>query len=86
MAREQLGICAEPNLHGLVFLLNARDGYQATLRWQLAKIPALILTPVGTIFGSESLRCSRCWRQLLGYPVSSLPASGFSAFSFGAAG
>ncbi len=42
MAREQLGICAEPNLHGLVFLLNARDGYQATLRWQLAKIPALI--------------------------------------------
>jgi putative iron-dependent peroxidase len=42
MAREQLGICAEPNLHGLVFLLNARDGYQSTLRLQLAKMPMLI--------------------------------------------
>lgn len=42
MAREQLGICAEPNLHGLVFLLNARDGYQSSLRLQLAKLPMLI--------------------------------------------
>lgn len=42
MAREQLGICAEPNLHGLVFLLNAIDGHQALLRQQLARLPMLI--------------------------------------------
>jgi putative iron-dependent peroxidase len=42
MAREQLGICAEPNLHGMVLLLNALDGHQASIRLQLARIPALI--------------------------------------------
>ncbi|MBU2222596.1 MAG: Dyp-type peroxidase [Gammaproteobacteria bacterium] len=42
MAREQLGICAEPNLHGMVLLINALDGHQAAIRLQLARLPALI--------------------------------------------
>lgn len=42
MAREQLGICAEANLHGMVLLMNALDGHQAALRLQLARLPALI--------------------------------------------
>jgi len=43
MAREQLGICAEPNLHGMVLLMNALDGHHASIRLQLARIPALVL-------------------------------------------
>ncbi len=42
MAREQLGICAEANLHGMVLLINALDGHQAAIRLQLARLPALI--------------------------------------------
>lgn len=34
MAREQSGICSEPNLHGLVLLFNALDGHAALLRRQ----------------------------------------------------
>lgn len=34
MAREQSGICAEPNLHGLVLQFNALDGHAALLRRQ----------------------------------------------------
>jgi putative iron-dependent peroxidase len=42
MAREQLGICAEANLHGMVLLMNAMDGHQAAIRLQLARLPALV--------------------------------------------
>lgn len=42
MAREQLGICAEANLHGMVLLMNALDGHQASIRLQLARLPALV--------------------------------------------
>lgn len=42
MAREQLGICAEANLHGMILLLNALDGHQAAIRLQLARLPALV--------------------------------------------
>lgn len=42
MAREQLGICAEANLHGDYLLLNALDGQECFIRQQLAQIPALL--------------------------------------------
>lgn len=42
MAREQFGICAEANLHGFVFLINALDGHHSQLRLQLARLPALV--------------------------------------------
>lgn len=42
MAREQLGICAEANLHGSYLLCNALDGQEGILRQQLARIPQLI--------------------------------------------
>lgn len=42
MAREQFGICAEANLHGFMFLINALDGNQGTLRVQLARLHSLI--------------------------------------------
>ncbi|MEE2023190.1 Dyp-type peroxidase [Alkalimonas mucilaginosa] len=42
MAREQLGVCAEANLHGDFLLLNAIDGQEVFLRQQLAQIPALV--------------------------------------------
>ena len=42
MAREQFGICAEANLHGFMFLINALDGHQGTLRVQLARLHSLI--------------------------------------------
>jgi putative iron-dependent peroxidase len=42
MAREQLGICAEPNLHGLVLLMNALDGHDAIIRQILGNIPSVI--------------------------------------------
>ncbi len=42
MAREQFGICAEANLHGFMFLINALDGHQSSLRVQLARLHGLI--------------------------------------------
>jgi len=42
MAREQQGICAEPNLHGVLLLMNALDGHQTAVRKGLSKIPTLI--------------------------------------------
>lgn len=42
MAREQQGICAEPNLHGVLLLMNALDGHEASVRKGLSRIPALI--------------------------------------------
>ena len=42
MAREQLGICAEPNLHGLVLLMNALDGHEAVIRQVLGNLPSFI--------------------------------------------
>lgn len=41
MAREQLGVCSEANLHGEYLLLNVLDGQERHLRRQLAQVPAL---------------------------------------------
>lgn len=41
MAREQLGICAEANLHGCYLLLNAMEGHERVLRYKLARLPQL---------------------------------------------
>lgn len=42
MAREQFGICAEPNLHGYYLFFNALDDKTNYLRQALARIPKLI--------------------------------------------
>lgn len=42
MAREQLGVCAEPNLHGLLLLMNALDGHETYIRQVLGRIPGLM--------------------------------------------
>lgn len=42
MAREQLGICAEANLHGSYLLCRALDGQEAKLRYKLARIPQIL--------------------------------------------
>jgi putative iron-dependent peroxidase len=42
MAREQLGVCAEPNLHGLLLLMNALDGHEHHIRRVLGLIPGVI--------------------------------------------
>lgn len=42
MAREQLGVCAEPNLHGLLLLMNALDGHEQQIRRVLGRIPGLM--------------------------------------------
>ncbi|MGI5308022.1 Dyp-type peroxidase [Rheinheimera sp. WS51] len=42
MAREQLGICTEANLHGSYLLLNALEGHERQIRHKLARVPALI--------------------------------------------
>lgn len=41
MAREQLGICAEANLHGCCLLFNALEGHEAVIKQKLARLPAL---------------------------------------------
>jgi len=41
MAREQLGICAEANLHGSYLLLNVLEGQEQALRQKLARLPQL---------------------------------------------
>jgi putative iron-dependent peroxidase len=41
MAREQFGICAEPNLHGCYLLFNALDGKNGFIREALSRLPAL---------------------------------------------
>ncbi len=41
MAREQFGICAEPNLHGTYLLFNALDDKNAYIRTALSRLPAL---------------------------------------------
>lgn len=42
MAREQFGICAEPNLHGYYLLFNVLDDQNDYLRKALSKLPALL--------------------------------------------
>lgn len=42
MAREQFGICAEPNLHGYYIMFNAMDNKNAYLRKALSRFPAMI--------------------------------------------
>jgi len=41
MAREQFGICAEPNLHGSYLLFNALDDKNTFIRAALSRLPAL---------------------------------------------
>lgn len=41
MAREQFGICAEPNLHGSYLLFNVLDDRNAFIRTALSRLPAL---------------------------------------------
>lgn len=41
MAREQFGICAEPNLHGSYLLFNALDDKNAFIRAAISRLPAL---------------------------------------------
>lgn len=42
MAREQFGICAEPNLHGTYLLFNALDDKNQFIRQALSRIPAML--------------------------------------------
>lgn len=42
MAREQTGICAEPNLHGVFLLFNGLEGKERQLKQQLGKLTPLI--------------------------------------------
>ena len=42
MAREQLGICAEANLHASYLLFNAIEGHEAPLRQKLARVAQLL--------------------------------------------
>jgi len=41
VAREQFGICAEPNLHGSYLLFNALDDKNAFIRAALSRLPAM---------------------------------------------
>ena len=41
MAREQFGVCAEPNLHGYYLMFNALDDKNVYIRKALARLPAL---------------------------------------------
>jgi len=41
MAREQFGICAEPNLHGTYLLFNVLDDKNTFIRTALSRLPAL---------------------------------------------
>lgn len=41
MAREQFGVCAEPNLHGYYLLFNALDDKDTYIRQALSRLPAL---------------------------------------------
>jgi len=41
VAREQFGICAEPNLHGSYLLFNALDDKNAFIRTALSRLPAM---------------------------------------------
>lgn len=54
MAREQLGICAEANLHASYLLFNAVEGQEAVLRQKLARIP-LVLARLAEHFSEAQL-------------------------------
>ena len=41
MAREQLGVCSEANLHGSYLLLNVLEGHERFMRLKFAKLPQL---------------------------------------------
>lgn len=41
MAREQFGICAEPNLHGTYLIFNAMDDKNAFIRKALSRLPEM---------------------------------------------
>lgn len=41
MAREQSGICAEPNLHGFFILMNALERKELQLRQQISQLPGM---------------------------------------------
>jgi putative iron-dependent peroxidase len=54
MAREQLGICAEANLHASYLLFNALEGQDAILRQKLARVP-MLLTRLAEHFSEAQL-------------------------------
>ncbi|HAW92574.1 MULTISPECIES: Dyp-type peroxidase [unclassified Arsukibacterium] len=54
MAREQLGICAEANLHASYLLFNAIEGHEAILRQKLAQV-ALLLARLAEHFSEAQL-------------------------------
>jgi putative iron-dependent peroxidase len=41
MAREQFGVCAEPNLHGNYLLFNVLDDKNAFIRAAISRLPKL---------------------------------------------
>ena len=41
MAREQLGVCSEANLHGCYLMLNVFEGHERLIRLKLAQLPQL---------------------------------------------
>ena len=41
MAKEQWGICAEANLHGLHLFFNAHEGYEPVIREALSQLPSI---------------------------------------------
>ncbi|MFT5161687.1 MAG: putative iron-dependent peroxidase [Alteromonadaceae bacterium] len=55
MAQEQLGVCAEANIHGLYLLFNANDDREGFIRQVLAKLPGLF-DELGERF-SEAMLC-----------------------------
>jgi putative iron-dependent peroxidase len=54
MAREQYGVCAEPNLHGTYLFFDAIDDQNAELRQALSQIPSL-LEQCGNDFSESNL-------------------------------
>lgn len=54
MAREQSGICAEPNLHGLVLQFNALDGHATLLRRQFGLV-SQVTTKLADQFSEANL-------------------------------
>lgn len=41
MAREQWGVCAEANLHGVHLFFNAHEGYEPVIREALSQLPSI---------------------------------------------
>jgi putative iron-dependent peroxidase len=59
MAQEQLGVCAEANIHGLYLLFNANDGREAFIRGVLARLPG-VFDELGERFSEAMLTGMVC--------------------------